>query len=166
MGSTINLHQEQSTVSLTAITVIYRSSVRKRNLLYILKWLLTQKEPLKKRRAMKRKQKLILKIRLKKKQKKVKNWERKKKIWKKKNYMKKRKMVRRKKMAKKKRMKEKKKRAKARKKRKNNKHFFIFLTCDKHQYIILASPLNATLFLRDNLIVVLISRRSCIFLWP
>merc|ERR1712043_59775 len=149
MGSTINLHQEQSTVSLTAITVRYRSSVRKRNLLYILKWLLTQKEPLKKRRAMKRKQKLILKIRLKKKQKKVKNWERKKKIWKKK-----------------KRMKEKKKRAKERRRRKNNKHFFIFLTCDKHQYIFLASPLNATLFLPDNLIVVLISRRSCIFLWP
>merc|ERR1712226_1141748 len=148
MGSTINLHQEQSTVSLTAITVRYRSSVRKRNLLYILKWLLTPKEPPKKRRAMKRKQKLILKIRLKKKQ------------------TKKRKMVRRKKMAKKKRMKEKKKRAKARKKRKNNKPFFIFLTCDKHQYIFLASPLNATLFLRDNLIVVLISRRSSIFLWP
>merc|ERR1712043_72785 len=111
MGSTINLHQEQSTVSLTAITVRYRSSVKKRNLLYILKWLLTQKEPLKKRRAMKRKQKLILKIRLKKKQ-----------------------------------MKEKKKRAKARKKRKNNKHFFIFLTCDKHQYIILVSPSKATPF--------------------
>merc|ERR1712179_797308 len=106
MGSTINLHQEQSTVSLTAITVRYRSSVRKRNLLYILKWLLTQKEPLKKRRAMKRKQKLILKIRLKKKQKKVKE----------------------------------------RKKRKNNKHFFIFLTCDKHQYIILVSPSQAAPF--------------------
>merc|ERR1712150_190758 len=147
MGSTINLHQEQSTVSLTAITVRYRSSVRKRNLLYILKWLLSPKEPPKKRRAMKRKQKLILKIRLKKK-------------------LKKRKKARRKKMAKKKRMKEKKKRAKARKKRKNNKHFFIFLTCDKHQYIIIVSPSQTTPFLRDNLIVVLISRRSCIYLWP